>query len=91
MSSPCPRLSVTEHKCYRDAQLAGAQQCAAHLIRHATGVLGLRPTWQQWAGQVIGVLYEAAVAAAQAYGRDHLHVHMQVNIRTRRAAVEASP
>ena len=49
------------------------------------------PTWQQWAGQVIGVLYEAAVAAAQAYGRDHLHVHMQVNIRTRRAAVEASP
>ena len=53
----------------------------------------LHPTWQQWAGQVIGVLCEAAaaVAAAQAYGRDHLHLHHAVNVRTRRAAVEASP
>ena len=33
------------------------------------------PTWQQWAGQVIGVLYEAAVAAAHADGHDHLDLH----------------
>ena len=57
-----------------DPQLAGVGQCAAHLIRHAKGVLELHPTQQQWAGQVIGVLCEAAAAvtAAQADGRDQL-------------------
>ncbi|MGI9062777.1 MAG: IS66 family transposase [Pseudonocardiaceae bacterium] len=33
-----------------DLQLAGVGQCAAHLIRHATCVLELHPTQQQWAG-----------------------------------------
>ncbi len=45
-----------------DAQLAGARQCAAHLIRHCTGVLELRPQWQAWAGQVRDILREAAAA-----------------------------
>jgi hypothetical protein len=55
-----------------DPQLAGVQQCAAHLIRHAKGVLEPRPTQQQWAGHVIDVLREAAAAAAAAHteGRD---------------------
>jgi hypothetical protein len=43
-----------------DPQLAGVGQCAAHLIRHATGVLECHPTQQQWADEVIAVLREAA-------------------------------
>ncbi|PZS28397.1 MAG: IS66 family transposase, partial [Pseudonocardiales bacterium] len=35
-----------------DTQLAGVQQCAAHLIRHCKGVLELHPTQQNWAGEV---------------------------------------
>jgi transposase len=49
-----------------DAQLAGVQQCVAHLIRHAKGVLELHPTQQQWTGQVITVLREAAAAVTEA-------------------------
>ncbi len=45
-----------------DAQLAGVQQCCAHLIRHCTGVLELHPQWQAWAGKVRAVLREAAAA-----------------------------
>lgn len=43
-----------------DTQLTGVQQCAAHLIRHAKGVLELHPTQQNWAGEVITVLRQAA-------------------------------
>ena len=37
---------------YLTAQLAGVGQCAAHLIRHAKGVLECHPTQQQWAWSV---------------------------------------
>ncbi len=43
-----------------DAQLAGVQQCGAHLIRHLQGVLDLDPEVQQWAGQVQKALRDAA-------------------------------
>ncbi|MGH3828122.1 MAG: IS66 family transposase [Pseudonocardiaceae bacterium] len=58
-----------------DTQLAGVQQCAAHLIcGHAKGVLELHPTQQNWAAEVITILREAntAVAGATAAGHDHL-------------------
>ncbi len=68
-----------------DAQLAGVGQCAAHLIRHAKGVLELHPTQQKWAGQVIGVLCEAAAAVtvAQAEGRDQLDPQLLADLRRR--------
>ena len=43
-----------------DAQLAGVQQCGAHLIRHLQGVLDLDPQVQQWANQVQKALRDAA-------------------------------
>jgi len=49
-----------------DAQLAGVQQCAAHLNRHCKGVLELHPQWQAWAGQVRDILREAAAAVEAA-------------------------
>ncbi|MGH3897327.1 MAG: IS66 family transposase [Pseudonocardiaceae bacterium] len=68
-----------------DTQLAGVQQCAAHLIRHAKGVLELHPTQQKWAGEVITVLREAnaAVAAATADRRDHLDPQLLADLRQR--------
>ena len=70
---------------YLTAQLAGVGQCAAHLIRHAKGVLELHPTQQQWAEEVITVLCEAAAAvtAAQADGRDHLDPELLAQLRRR--------
>jgi len=49
-----------------DAQLAGVQQCVAHLFRHLQGVLDLHKDWQAWAGQVRQVLREAGAAVEQA-------------------------
>jgi transposase len=68
-----------------DTQLAGVQQCAAHLIRHAKGVLELHPTQQQWAGQVIGVLREAAAAVAEAItdGREQLDPQLLADLHQR--------
>jgi transposase len=68
-----------------DDQLAGVQQCVAHLIRHATGVLELHPTQQQWAGEVITVLREAAAAVADAKAdeRDHLDPQLLADLRAR--------
>jgi transposase len=68
-----------------DAQLAGVQQCVAHLIRHAKGVLELHPTQQQWAGQVITVLREAAAAvtAAKADERDQLDPQLLTGLHQR--------
>jgi transposase len=68
-----------------DPQLAGVQQCAAHLIRHAKGVLELHPTQQQWASEAITVLREAAaaVAAAKTDGRDHLEPQLLADLRQR--------
>jgi transposase len=68
-----------------DTQLAGVQQCAAHLIRHAKGVLELHPTQQQWAGEIITVLREAAAAIANAKTdqRDHLDPQLLADLRAR--------
>jgi transposase len=68
-----------------DAQLAGVQQCAAHLIRHAKGVLELHPTQQQWAGEVITVLRKAAAAVtdAKANDRDQLDPQLLADLRRR--------
>ena len=70
---------------YLTAQLAGVGQCAAHLIRHAKAVLECHPTQQQWAGQVIGVLCEAAAAVTAAHieGRDHLDPELLAELRRR--------
>jgi transposase len=68
-----------------DTQLAGVQQCAAHLIRHAKGVLELHPTQQKWAGEVITVLREAAAAVTEATidKRDQLDPSLLANLRQR--------
>jgi transposase len=68
-----------------DTQLAGVQQCAAHLIRHCKGVLELHPTWQNWAGEVITVLREAAAAVTTATtdGRDQLNPQLLTDLRNR--------
>jgi transposase len=68
-----------------DAQLAGVQQCVAHLIRHAKGVLELHPTQQKWAGEVITVLCEAAAAVTEATTdeRDQLDPQLLADLRQR--------
>ncbi|MGH3951909.1 MAG: IS66 family transposase [Pseudonocardiaceae bacterium] len=68
-----------------DAQLAGVQQCAAHLIRHCKGVLQLHPTQQKWAGEIIAVLGEAAAAVTEAIldGRNHLAPELLADLRAR--------
>jgi hypothetical protein len=61
------------------------QQCAAHLIRHCTGVLELHPQWQAWAGQVPGILREAAAAveAARNDGKAQLDSGLLAGLRAR--------
>lgn len=49
-----------------DPDLAGVQQCGAHIIRHSQGVLDLDPDVQLWAGQVQQALRDAARLAAHA-------------------------
>jgi transposase len=68
-----------------DDQLAGVQQCAAHLIRHCKGVLELHPTQQKWAGEVITVLREAAAAVTVAITekRDQLDPQLLADLRQR--------
>ena len=68
-----------------DAQLAGVQQCAAHLIRHCKGVLELHPQWQAWAGQVRDILREAAAAveAARNDGKTQLGPGLLADLRAR--------
>jgi len=68
-----------------DADLAGVQQCAAHLIRYCKGALELHPGQQGWAGQVMTVLREAhtAVEAAKAAGADHLDPNLLADLRKR--------
>ena len=79
-----------------DPQLAGVQQCAAHLIRHAKGVLELPPTQQQWAGQVITVLRQAAAAVTAAHAQGHHQLDPQmladlVNATTRPSSGASPP
>jgi hypothetical protein len=68
-----------------DHQVAGVQQCVAHLFRHLQGVLDLHPTHQAWAGRVREVLREAhtAVEAAIAAGADHLDPTLLADLRAR--------
>jgi Transposase IS66 family/Family of unknown function (DUF6444) len=68
-----------------DAQLAGVQQGAAHVIRHCKGVLERHPTQQKGASEVITVLREAAAAvtAAHANDCDHLDPALLADLRTR--------
>jgi hypothetical protein len=68
-----------------DPQLAGVQQCVAHLFRHCQAVLELHPTQQAWAGQVRDTLREAhaAVEAALASGADHLDPTLLADLRAR--------
>jgi hypothetical protein len=68
-----------------DAQLAGARQCCAHLIRHCKGVLELHPQWQARAGQVRDILREAAAAveAARNDGNDQLEPALLADLRAR--------
>ena len=68
-----------------DAQLAGVQQCAAHLIRHCKAVIELHPTHQSWAGEVITVLREAAAAVTDAitHNRDQLDPQLLTTLRAR--------
>jgi hypothetical protein len=67
-----------------DAQLTGVQQCAAHMIRHCTGVLELHPTQQNWAGKVITVLREAAaVTDATTAERTELDPQLLADLRAR--------
>jgi transposase len=68
-----------------DAQLDGVQQCVAHLIRHAKGVLELHATQQKWAGEVITVLREAAAAVTEATTnkRDQLDPQLLADLRAR--------
>ncbi|HVB43149.1 MAG TPA: transposase [Streptosporangiaceae bacterium] len=68
-----------------DDRLAGVQQCAAHLIRHCTGVLEPHPQWQAWAGQVRGILREAAAAvqAARNDGKTQLGPVLLADLRAR--------
>jgi transposase len=65
-----------------DAQLAGVQQCAAHLIRHCKGVLELHPTQQKWAGEIITVLREAAAAVTETT-TDQLDPQLLADLRRR--------
>ena len=68
-----------------DSQVAGVQQCAAHLFRHLQGVLELHPTRQAWAGTVRDVLRQAhnAVEAARAAGADQLDPVLLAELRAR--------
>jgi hypothetical protein len=68
-----------------DDQLAGVQQCVAHLFRHLQSVLELHPIQQCWAEKVRQVLREAhkAVEDADAAGRDRLDPPVLAELRAR--------
>jgi hypothetical protein len=68
-----------------DGQLAGVQQCCAHIFRHLKGIHELHPQWQRWADQARQVLKEAnaAVQAALAGGRSALDPDLLAGLRAR--------
>ena len=68
-----------------DAGLKGVQQCCAHVLRHAQGVLDLHPNWQAWAGEVEALLREAhtAVEQAEARGETQLDPALLADLRAR--------
>lgn len=68
-----------------DDQLAGVQQCTAHLLRHLQGVWELHHDWQKWARQVHDILREANTAVSQAIAdeRGQLDVGLLADLRAR--------
>jgi hypothetical protein len=68
-----------------DAQLAGVQQCCAHLARHLKGVHALHTDWQRWAEDVRQVLREAHAAVQDAItaGQDALDPDLLAGLRER--------
>jgi transposase len=68
-----------------DPQLAGVQQCVAHVFRHLQDVLDIHPHQQAWAGKTRQVLREAhqAVEAALATGSDQLDPALLADLRAR--------
>jgi len=68
-----------------DTQLAGVQQCCAHLSRHLNGVHALHPDWQRWAEDVRQVLREAhaAVTDAVTAGQPALDPALLASLRER--------
>ncbi|WP_223840336.1 IS66 family transposase [Saccharopolyspora pogona] len=68
-----------------DHQIAGVQQCVAHLFRHLQGVLDLHPTQQGWADTARDVLREAhtAVQTAKTTGSDRLDPVLLADLRAR--------
>jgi transposase len=73
-----------------EADLAGRQQCCAHLLRYLAGVYELDPAVQAWAPEVAMVLRQAhtAVTDATAAGRDQLDPQLLADLRTRRVIHE---
>ncbi|WP_326828441.1 transposase [Streptosporangium sp. NBC_01810] len=68
-----------------DEQLAGVQQCGAHMIRHLAGVRDLHPVEQGWAERVRTILLQALAAVGQAAAddRDRLDDDLLVGLRAR--------
>lgn len=68
-----------------DAQLAGVQQCCAHIFRHLKGVHALHPDWQRWSEDVRQVLKEAHAAVQDAItaGQDALDPDLLASLRQR--------
>ncbi|GAA3516014.1 hypothetical protein GCM10023075_78560 [Streptosporangium album] len=66
-------------------QLAGVQQCGAHLVRHLAGVRDLHPVEQGWAERVRKTLLAALVAVRQAAAdnRDRLDDDLLAGLRAR--------
>jgi transposase len=68
-----------------DAQLAGVQQCCAHLARYLNGVHELHPDWQHWAEEARQILSQAhrAVQDAAAAGQTALDPELLADLRER--------
>ena len=66
-------------------QLAGVQQCCAHLQRHLKGIHALHPAWQRWAEDVRGILTDAhaAVEDAATAAQDALDPELLAGLRQR--------
>ena len=68
-----------------DGQLAGVQQCLAHMIRYLDDAYGIDPTAQVWTRQIVDVLRQAihAVKTARAQGQTSLQDEFLTDLRHR--------
>ncbi|MGH7867478.1 MAG: IS66 family transposase [Candidatus Dormibacteraceae bacterium] len=66
-----------------DAQLAGVQQCAAHLIRHCRAQIDLDSLQQQWAADVIEVLRQVAAIVEKAKAEKLAYLDSDILARLR--------